>query len=228
MIGLEYILKLWNMTQQELADKLGIKRQNIDAWIRKQRPIPKKHLPTLSKAFKELPEEYFQKELTEMDKLTIQQLKIRSELRVEDYHYTEFNDEIGEEVEVYGSHIDEEQELQDHLIEFKKKILKLHEAIDETIKSKFKDGVIDIDLNGNMSVFEAEELLNIYANLVGVVKRGYIPHELILKVIKGLVDSEEKHFGIYTRDIVSREVSEIVKKEKRKNKIFTNKTKNKK
>ena len=40
MIGLEYILKLWNVTQQELADKLDIKRQNIDAWIRGKRKIP--------------------------------------------------------------------------------------------------------------------------------------------------------------------------------------------
>ena len=63
MIGLEYILKLWNITQQELADRLGIKRQNIDAWIRKQRPIPKKYLPVLSEIFN-ISEEYFQKELT--------------------------------------------------------------------------------------------------------------------------------------------------------------------
>ena len=63
MIGLEYILKLWDMTQQELADKLGIKRQNIDAWIKGKRKIPKKHLPILAEIFN-IPEKYFLEKIT--------------------------------------------------------------------------------------------------------------------------------------------------------------------
>lgn len=75
MIGLKYILKLYNATQQELADKLQFKRQNIDAWFQGKRNIPKKHLLQLSELFN-VPEEYFQKELTELDKLKLQKLKL--------------------------------------------------------------------------------------------------------------------------------------------------------
>lgn len=34
MIGLEYVLKLWDTTQTELANKLELKQQNIDAWVK--------------------------------------------------------------------------------------------------------------------------------------------------------------------------------------------------
>ena len=33
MVGLEYVLKLWNMQQDELAERLGIKKQNINYWV---------------------------------------------------------------------------------------------------------------------------------------------------------------------------------------------------
>lgn len=76
MNGLEYVLKLYNVTQQELADNLGIKQQNIDLWIRdKSRKIPKKHLPKLAEIFN-IPEEYFQKELSYNDKEKIQMMKL--------------------------------------------------------------------------------------------------------------------------------------------------------
>ena len=69
MISLEYVLKLWNMTQQELADKLGIKKQNINYWISGKRNIPKKYLPKLSKIFNGIDEEYFQMKLTNLKKI---------------------------------------------------------------------------------------------------------------------------------------------------------------
>ncbi|AVK50651.1 hypothetical protein AXY43_23000 [Clostridium sp. MF28] len=75
MIGLEYVLKLFEMTQQDLADKLEIKRQNIDSWIRGKRNIPKKHLSKLVEIFN-IPEKYFQKELDYQDKEKIQLIKI--------------------------------------------------------------------------------------------------------------------------------------------------------
>ena len=71
MIGLEYILKLYNMSQAELADKLGIKKQNIYLWLSQRQAISKKHLPTLESIFK-VPKEYFQKVLSDKDKATLQ------------------------------------------------------------------------------------------------------------------------------------------------------------
>lgn len=75
MIGLEYVLKLFEMTQQELADKLEIKQQNIDSWIKGKRNIPKKWLPILAEIFN-IPEKYFQKELIGNDKEKIQFMKL--------------------------------------------------------------------------------------------------------------------------------------------------------
>ena len=51
MLGLEYILGLYNMQHIELAEKLGIKKQNINLWIKRKQNIPKKYLPVLEELF---------------------------------------------------------------------------------------------------------------------------------------------------------------------------------
>ena len=71
MIGLEYILQLVGMQQKDLAENLGINKQNITLWIKGKQNIPKKYLPILSDIFG-LEQSYFQMELNEMDKLEIQ------------------------------------------------------------------------------------------------------------------------------------------------------------
>ena len=70
MIGLEYILKVYDIQQKDLAEELGIKKQNINLWIKGKQNIPKKYLPVLSKKF-DISEEYFQKELPELNKIFI-------------------------------------------------------------------------------------------------------------------------------------------------------------
>ncbi|WP_061312566.1 helix-turn-helix domain-containing protein [Clostridium botulinum] len=80
MIGLEYVLNLYNMQHQELAEKLGIRKQNINLWIKGKQGVSKKHLPKLSEIFN-LPEEYFQKELTELDKIIIQKVKLQKDIK---------------------------------------------------------------------------------------------------------------------------------------------------
>ena len=51
MIGLEYILNLYNLQHIELAEKLGIKKQNINMWVKGRQNIPKKYLPVLEELF---------------------------------------------------------------------------------------------------------------------------------------------------------------------------------
>lgn len=80
MIGLEYILNLYNMQHIDLAEKLGIKKQNINLWIKRKQNIPKKYLPILSELFG-IEEEYFIKELTEVEKLEIQKEKLKQDLK---------------------------------------------------------------------------------------------------------------------------------------------------
>lgn len=80
MIGLEYILGLYNMQHIELAEKLGIRKQNINMWIKGKQNIPKKYLPILEELFG-LNREYFIKELDEIDQLEIQKEKLKMELK---------------------------------------------------------------------------------------------------------------------------------------------------
>lgn len=80
MKGLEYILYIYDTQHQSLADKFGIRKQNINKWVKGKQSIPKKYLPELEKMF-EIPEEYFQKELTDIDKLFIQDMKLKNDLK---------------------------------------------------------------------------------------------------------------------------------------------------
>lgn len=95
MIGLEYILNLYNMQHIELAEKLGIKKQNINLWIKGKQNISKKYLPVLEEIFN-INAEYFNKVITELDKLEIQKEKLKKDLKpVITHHYEKFI--IGEE-----------------------------------------------------------------------------------------------------------------------------------
>jgi len=82
MIGLEYILNLYGIQHQDLAEKLGIKKQNINLWVKGKQNVSKKYLPILSEMFS-INEEYFQKELGDIDKLIIQKEKLKRELKPE-------------------------------------------------------------------------------------------------------------------------------------------------
>ena len=79
MIGLEYILNLYNFPHIELADKLGIRKQNINLWVKGRQNIPKKYMPVLENLFG-IRGEYFDRELTEIDRLEIQKEKLKKEL----------------------------------------------------------------------------------------------------------------------------------------------------
>ena len=80
MIGLEYILNLYNMQHVDLAEKLGIRKQNINMLIKGKQNIPKKYLPILEELF-ELDQGYFYKEITEIEKLEIQKEKLKKDLK---------------------------------------------------------------------------------------------------------------------------------------------------
>lgn len=84
MNGLEYALNIYNMSQQQLAEPLGIKQQNIDKWVRGIKKIPVKHLPKLSEIFK-IPQEYFQKELTNLDKVELSRMQILNSPELREY-----------------------------------------------------------------------------------------------------------------------------------------------
>lgn len=67
------------MQHIELAEKLGIKKQNINMWIKGKQKIPRKYLPVLQELFG-IDREYFMKELTEVEILEIQKEKLKQDL----------------------------------------------------------------------------------------------------------------------------------------------------
>ncbi|MGJ7912615.1 helix-turn-helix domain-containing protein [Neobacillus sp. LXY-1] len=67
MIGLEHIVKEFQLEYKEVAKTIGVSSQTIQDWLKGRRKIPKQRLESLSKHFG-LPEYYFQKELTYMEK----------------------------------------------------------------------------------------------------------------------------------------------------------------
>lgn len=130
MIGLEYILSLYNMQHIELADRLGIKKQNINLWIKGKQKISKKYLPVLEELFN-INQEYFNKELTEIEKLEIQKEKLKKDLNpiIKD-SYEKFiigKDEGFKEIPIYDK---KEINKIENDIEIAKIVTKLKSAMD--------------------------------------------------------------------------------------------------
>jgi transcriptional regulator with XRE-family HTH domain len=76
LIGLEHIVKEFQLEYKEVAKIIGVSSPTIQDWLKGRRKIPKKRLEQLSKYFG-LPEVFFQKELTfpERDEIALHYLE---------------------------------------------------------------------------------------------------------------------------------------------------------
>lgn len=139
MIGLEYILGLFNMQHIELAEKLGIKKQNINLWIKGKQNIPKKYLPVLEDIFG-IKQEYFMKELNEIEKLEIQKEKLKKDINpvIKEYEEKFLVGEVNDIVEmpVYDK---EEMNKMERSIEKAKLISRFKEAMDVIDNNPYMD-----------------------------------------------------------------------------------------
>ena len=101
LIGLEYILNLYNLQHIELAERLGIKKQNINMWVKGRQNIPKKYLPVLEELFG-IDQSFFGRELSEIDQLEIQKEKLKRDLNpvIKKYEQQFSSGEINDLVEV--------------------------------------------------------------------------------------------------------------------------------
>lgn len=81
MIGLTYIMELEGITGKELADRLEVTPSTVSQWEKQVRPISKNRLPQLSEMFPEYDSTYFQKELNEVDKLTLENVEKEKQIR---------------------------------------------------------------------------------------------------------------------------------------------------
>lgn len=71
MIGLEFICANRGMKYKDLAEKIGVSRQSITNWVTGRNKIPTYHCMNMSKVFGNIPSEWFNKHLTESDKVVL-------------------------------------------------------------------------------------------------------------------------------------------------------------
>ncbi|MDD9149829.1 YdaS family helix-turn-helix protein [Sporolactobacillus sp. CQH2019] len=138
MIGLEYILGLYNMQQLELAERLGIKKQNINLWIKGKQHIPKKYLPVLEKLF-HVNGAYFSKELTDIEKLEIQKEKLKHELQPIIKRHEQVLGQGGEKLESVPVYDREEMNKIERAIEKEKLIQRFKATLERADKLPYMD-----------------------------------------------------------------------------------------
>lgn len=68
--GLEYIINFEQKSKKDYADQLGIRKQQLNSWIKGDRPIPKKWLEIFSQHYR-LDESIFTKDLSGEEELTL-------------------------------------------------------------------------------------------------------------------------------------------------------------
>lgn len=127
------------MQHIELAEILGIKKQNINMWVKGKQNIPKKYLPVLEELFK-IDRQFFVKELSEVDKLEIQKEKIKNDLKpIVNKYETEFS--IGEVNDVVKKPIYDKEEMNsiERSIEKAKLVKRFDEAINIVDENPYID-----------------------------------------------------------------------------------------
>lgn len=227
MIGLEYICKFYDCEYKEVAEKLNISRQAINSWLRGKKRIPINRLVQLSKMFDNIPQQYFQKEITEIDKLEIQKIRAKNNMGEHLYVYSDpiTGEVIGEEIVDDPNHIEHIEYLQEQI----NKNNCLKRAKDYFDSKSF----IDKDNNN-----ELHTSINLFNEFIDIVESGIdvsIIHNVlngmkmyneniqenneiakgVAKVISNYVDNEGRkvreliELGFYTNDEIALEDKKI-------------------
>lgn len=142
IIGLEYILALYDIQHIDLANYLGIKKQNINLWIKGKQKIPKKYIPILEEYFG-INKDYFNKNIDEIDKLEIQKEKLKKDL----------NPIIKEQQSVYIA--DEVNDIVKRPLYDKEEINTLERTIEKAkLINKFKSALEIVDPNPYIDTYK--------------------------------------------------------------------------
>lgn len=186
MIGLEYIVNLYNTQFKDIAETLGVSKQVVNGWIKGRYKISKKHLPKLSQIFN-IPENYFQKELTELEKLEIQKLKLSNE--VINYEYVDtITNEKGEETKITKV-IREGVDISSlKYIDLQKKITIVEDDIKEIVNEKMEE---KFAISFDAGICEGNDILNLYSKFNKVIKHGGIRIDVIDDILNGMIIYQE-------------------------------------
>lgn len=179
MIGLEFICKLYDKQFKDLAEELGVSKQVVNGWIKEKYRISQKHLPKLVKIFK-IPEEYFQKQVDDIDKLKIQYMKLDNDyVEIEDIYIER---DTGKEIILTYENPSEERYRQQLLHEIKVKELqkKLKETIDDTLKSEDENVYIE------QLQYKSENVINVINKFFDIICEEKIDTNTMERILAGI------------------------------------------
>ncbi|WP_448899472.1 hypothetical protein [Clostridium baratii] len=136
------MLALYDIQHIDLANYLGIKKQNINLWIKGKQKIPKKYIPILEEYFG-INKDYFNKNIDEIDKLEIQKEKLKRDL----------NPIIKEQQSVYIA--DEVNDMVKRPVYDKEEINTLERTIEKAkLINKFKSALEIVDPNPYIDTYK--------------------------------------------------------------------------
>lgn len=203
MNGLKFMCKVEKYTFSELADMLSVPKQNISAWANGSRNIPKKHLAKLYEIFGEIPEEYFQKDLDEIDQMRIKKILIENKKEEIEYSYTEVDEVTGEEIEKQGLFIDTSNDWYIESLEYDIGRKEFINTLSKNLKIQYRDNE-----EHEESISRAYNYLNIFQEFSRIVESG-----ISLDIIKDVLCGIKKYQGerVYENELV-RDVFKSIKK----------------
>lgn len=203
MIGLEYLLDINNMQSKQLAEMLGVGKATVSSWINQKRLISTKHYEKLKEIFK-VPEEYFQKELTELDRLNLQRIKLENNIVGYTYKDTIWDEETKQEIEVdrVGYNIPVETiEMLDLDIRHKE----LFKNIDDLIARRTEGAEDEWDYIGKKS-----EVLEVFELLYEIMNKEYVPYRRVKNILDSIKVSKEKRME---SDLFVRKLAAIIREQ---------------
>jgi len=126
------------MPHTELAEHLGIKKQNINLWVKGKQGIPKKYLPILRELF-QVDEVYLTKELDEIEKLEIQKEKLKKDLQPIIKRHKRVLNDVGDQLEEIPVYDKDEINTIERSIEKAKLIERFKESLELVDHHPFMD-----------------------------------------------------------------------------------------
>ncbi|MBV4450027.1 helix-turn-helix domain-containing protein [Clostridium tyrobutyricum] len=193
MIGFEYICNLFNKKYINIAKELGITRQTINSWTSGKRKIPKKYIPILSEKFN-VPQEYFQKEINDIDELQIQKIKLNNEIKKHEYEDVVTDPDTGEEITVTNTGIDKGALFNIYMNQYKIDEKNLLKSIQESLNRRFGDDEKDED-EYDYGLSDANEVLSLYKNFMELVNNVDIDNRTLKNILIGIKVAYGKAFG---------------------------------
>ena len=178
MMGLEFIRKQYDISLADLAKEIGVSRQFISKWETGEKSIPDKRLECLSQFFN-VPTEYFKKQLSEIDKIKIQNFKLEQDLEksVYDYEDTVYDEESDDYITIpeigYDQSIVEAEQYNNAKIEELETLEKIEDIITD---QQPEDDLYDIisKMTGRAELFDR------FADMVQSDEvENYILHEVM-------------------------------------------------